>query len=432
MDWLLIGIIAVIVYALVAGYIKYANLWEEHVTFYGPILALKTDNVAFFDYFRRHTGFWRIYGTLGAVLVVVISIAMTVMLVLGVHNSMMNPPPPEGIFEPHNLFAIPGVNDFLPLTFAVLIGLIVTLVVHEFGHAILCRVENIRVQSMGLLIAVIPIGAFVEPDGEEVEAASRSERIRMYGAGITNNIIVGLVCFAAIVGLMGMAVPLSTPMIQGVYADSPADMAGLSQNSVIYAVNGMTVESVTDVSDILKTTAPGDALSVTTLKDSIFSDHTLILGEWPEGENDKPIGFMGIQYYSMESGKNVFNTLIKSPLGPIFLLVLPINTVLAGDSLNLGILAFDVPYMNMWDVPFSGFWGVIQILFWIFWFNLLVGTFNALPFIPLDGGYIMQEGVGRLFEKLGRSDLTSFVVSLVSALMISVILLLLIIPYMFG
>jgi len=432
MDWLLIGIIAVIVYALVAGYIKYANLWEEHVTFYGPILALKTDNVAFFDYFRRHTGFWRIYGTLGAVLVVVISIAMTVMLVLGVHNSMMNPPPPEGIFEPHNLFAIPGVNDFLPLTFAVLIGLIVTLVVHEFGHAILCRVENIRVQSMGLLIAVIPIGAFVEPDGEEVEAASRSERIRMYGAGITNNIIVGLVCFAAIVGLMGMAVPLSTPMIQGVYADSPADMAGLSQNSVIYAVNGMTVESVTDVSDILKTTAPGDALSVTTLKDSIFSDHTLILGEWPEGENDKPIGFMGIQYYSMESGKNVFNTLIKSPLGPIFLLVLPINTVLAGDSLNLGILAFDVPYMNMWDVPFSGFWSVIQILFWIFWFNLLVGTFNALPFIPLDGGYIMQEGVGRLFEKLGRSDLKSFVVSLVSALMISVILLLLIIPYMFG
>lgn len=432
MDWLLIGIIAVIVYALVAGCIKYANLWEEHVTFYGPILALKTDNVAFFDYFRRHTGFWRIYGTLGAVLVVVISIAMTVMLVLGVHNSMMNPPPPEGIFEPHNLFAIPGVNDFLPLTFAVFIGLFVTLVVHEFGHAILCRVENIRVQSMGLLIAVIPIGAFVEPDGEEVEAASRSERIRMYGAGITNNIIVGLVCFAAIVGLMGMAVPLSTPMIQGVYADSPADMAGLSQNSVIYAVNGMTVESVTDVSDILKTTAPGDALSVTTLKDSIFSDHTLILGEWPEGENDKPIGFMGIQYYSMESGKNVFNTLIKSPLGPIFLLVLPINTVLAGDSLNLGILAFDVPYMNMWDVPFSGFWGVIQILFWIFWFNLLVGTFNALPFIPLDGGYIMQEGVGRLFEKLGRSDLTSFVVSLVSALMISVILLLLIIPYMFG
>ena len=142
-------------------------------------------------------------------------------------------------------------------------GLFVTLVVHEFGHAILCRVENTRVQSIGLLIAVIPIGAFVEPDGEEVEAASRSERIRMYGAGITNNIIVGLVCFAAIVGLMGMAVPLSTPMIQGVYADSPADMAGLSQNSVIYAVNGMTVESVTDVSDILKTTAPGDALSVT-------------------------------------------------------------------------------------------------------------------------------------------------------------------------
>jgi len=432
MDWLLIGIIAVIVYALVAGYIKYAHLWEDHVTFYGPILALKTEKVAFFDYFRRQTGFWRVYGTLGAVLVVVISIAMTVMLVLGVHNSMINPPPPEGIFEPHNLLAIPGVNDFLPLSLAVLIGLFVTLVVHEFGHAILCRVEDIQVKSMGLLVAVIPIGAFVEPDEEGVNKASRSSRIRMYGAGITNNIVVGLVCFAAIVVLMGMAAPLSTPMIQGVYVDSPAYQAGISPNSVIYAVNGFTVESVTDVSDILQTTAPGDDLAVTTLKDDVLSDYTLVLNEWPEGENAKPVGFMGIQYYSPESGKYLFDNLIKSPLGPIFLLVLPINTVLAGDGMNLGILAFDVPYVDMWDVPFSGFWGVVQIFFWIFWFNLLVGTFNALPFIPLDGGYIMQEGVGRLFEKLGRSDLTSFVVSLVSSVMISVIILLLIIPYLLG
>ena len=432
MDWLLIGIIAVIIYALVAGYIKYAHLWEDHITFYGPILALKTEKVGFFDYFRRQAGFWRVYGTLGAALVVVISVLMSALLVLGVYNSMINPPSPVGIYEPQNILAIPGVNDFIPITFAVIISFFVTLVVHEFGHAILCRVEDIRVKSTGILFAVIPIGAFVEPDEEEVESAPSSSKIRMYGAGITNNLVVALVCFVAIIALMGMVVPSSTPMIQGVYVDYPADIAGISQNSVIYAVDGVVVESTTDVSDILGTTAPGDTLTVTTVKDGVYSDYTLILEEWPEDLGTRSGGFMGVVYYSPESAQYVFNTLIKSPLGPLLLLYVPINTVIEDDSLNLGILAFDVPYVDVWEVPFSGFWGVIQVLFWIFWFNLAVGTFNALPFIPLDGGYIMQEGVKRIFEKRGRSDLVPIVVTLISSFMVAVILLLLIIPYILG
>ncbi|WAI00785.1 site-2 protease family protein [Methanogenium organophilum] len=432
MEWLFIGIIAVIVYALVAGYIKYSHIWEDHITFYGPILALKTEKVGFFDYFRRQAGFWRGYGTLGAILVVVISVLMSALLVLGVYSSLMNPPAPEGIYEPQNILAIPGVNDFIPITYAVIIAFFITLLVHEFGHAILCRVEDIRVKSTGILFAVIPIGAFVEPDEEEVENAPRPSKIRMYGAGITNNLVVALVCFVAIVGLMGMATPLSTPIVKGVYVGYPADLSGISPDSVISAVDGVPVESVHDVSDILQTTAPGDTLSVTTLKDGMYSDYSLVLEEWPKDLSNKTSGFMGVVYYSPESAQLAFNTFVKSPIGPLLLLYVPINTVIDDDSLNLGILAFDVAYAEMWDVPFSGFWGVVQVLFWTFWFNLAVGTFNALPFIPLDGGYIMQEGVTGILEKRGRKDLVPFVVSLISSFMVAVMLLLLVIPYIFG
>lgn len=432
MEWLIIGIFAVIVYALVAGYIKYSHIWEEHITFYGPILALKTDNVGFFDYFRRQAGFWRGYGTLGAVLVVVISVLMSALLILGVYNSMMNPPSPEGIYEPQNILAIPGVNDFIPITFAVIFAFFVTLVVHEFGHAILCRVEDIRVKSTGILFAVIPIGAFVEPDEDEVETAPRRSKIRMYGAGITNNLVVALVCFVAIVALMGMATPSSTPMVKGVYADYPADLSGMSPDSVIYAVDGVSVGSVQEVSDILQTTVPGDTVSVTTVKGGAYSEYTLVLEEWPEDLGNKTSGFMGVVYYSPESAEYAFNRFVRSPLGPLLLLYVPINTVIDDDSLNLGILAFDVSYVGMWDVPFSGFWGVVQILFWTFWFNLAVGTFNALPFIPLDGGYIMKEGVTGILEKRGRSDLVPIVVNLISSFMVAVMILLLVIPYMFG
>ena len=432
MEWLIIGIIAVIVYALVAGYIKYSHRWEEHITFYGPILALKTDNVGFFDYFRRQTKFWRGYGTLGAILVVVISVLMSALLMLGVYNSMMNPPAPEGIYEPQNILAIPGVNDFIPITFAVIVAFFVTLVVHEFGHAILCRVEDIRVKSTGILFAVIPIGAFVEPDEEEVENAPRPSKIRMYGAGITNNLVVALICFVAIVGLMGMATPSSTPMVKGVYVDYPADQAGIIPDSVISAIDGVSVESVQDVSDVLESTAPGDTLTVTMVEGGEYSDHTLVLAQWPDDLSNKTSGFMGVVYYSPESAEYAFQNLVRSPLGPLLLLYVPINTVIDDDSLNLGILAFDVAYVDMWDVPFSGFWGVVQILFWTFWFNLAVGTFNALPFIPLDGGYIMKEGVTGILEKRGRSDLVPLVVNLISSFMVAVMLLLLFIPYLFG
>ena len=121
------------------------------------------------------------------------------------------------------------MNDFIPFTFAVWFGLIATMVVHEFGHAILCRVEGIRVKSMGVLLAVIPIGAFVEPDEEDQEKTKGLPKMRMFGAGITNNILLGLACFALVVFLLGFAVPVLDPLHQwSVYADSPAHAAGVT------------------------------------------------------------------------------------------------------------------------------------------------------------------------------------------------------------
>ncbi|NIP35131.1 MAG: peptidase, partial [Thermoplasmata archaeon] len=34
------------------------------------------------------------------------------------------------------------------------------------------------------------------------------------------------------------------------------------------------------------------------------------------------------------------------------------------------------------------------------WLNLMVGIFNALPAIPLDGGYIFRDGFSWLIQKL--------------------------------
>ncbi|MEA2034763.1 MAG: site-2 protease family protein [Euryarchaeota archaeon] len=433
MNWLLVVFFLVALYALIAGYIKYNNLWEKYITFYGPILAIKTENVAFFDRVIPYSLFFRIYGTLGVVIVIVISVLMSLMLVFSLWRTVIITPEPIGIYAPQNLLAIPGVNEFIPFSFAVWFAFVFTLVIHEFGHAVLCRVEGIRIRSMGVLLAIIPIGAFVEPEEEDVLESKGMPKIRMFGAGITNNILVGLLCFILMFSLLGLAVPTSTPLIKGIYQDYPADIAGVPPFSVIKEVNGVDIVSRDDVTTILESTRPGDEINlVISSETGEQGRYSLTLAEWPNDSAIRAVpdsGFMGIYYYDAFAVKNLFDRIV-SPAGLLLMIYVPIDTVMNNEQLMMGILAFDSPAAVVWDVPFPLFWVVIQTLFWCGWFNLAVGTFNALPFIPLDGGYIMQEGVTRFFERRNRPELAKYVVAAVSWLMLFIVIALIALPYM--
>ncbi|WP_042705542.1 site-2 protease family protein [Methanomicrobium mobile] len=429
MDWLIIVLLVIAVYLLIVEYIRQRNLFPDYVMFYGPILALKTDNVKFFDRFIPYTRFFRAYGTLGALMVVVVSVLMSILMLLTLYRTAMSPPPATGIYEPQNILAIPGVNEFLPLSFAVIFAFVVTLAVHEGGHGILSRIEGMRVKSTGLLFFVIPIGAFVEPDEKDVESASRKARIRMFGAGITNNIAVALVSFIAVVLLMGLAVPADTPYVNSIYKDYPAYNAGLEPNSLIVSYNGVPISTRADLYGYLDKTKPGDIVELGTEKNGVVSYHKLTLSEWPKGSNNE-YGFMGVAFYDAAQVKKIFNAMSLSPIGPIFLVYVPINTMMDGNSMGLGILAFDSPEYICWDVPFAGFWTVVQVFFWLFWLNFAVATFNALPFVPLDGGYIMKEGVQHIFEKRKYPEkYANMVVASLSWFMIMVVVMIIFIPH---
>ena len=431
MDWLLVTLGIVLVYAVLAYTIHSRKLWGNHIVFYGPIMAIKTDRVGFFDWFARYRTFFRIYGTIGVVMVVVVSVLMTAMLVLSLQTTIVQKPAPTAVNELQNVLAIPGLNDFIPLTLAVILGLIITMVVHEFGHAILCRVEGIRVKSMGILVPVIPIGAFVEPDEEDQEKSKGLPKMRMFGAGITNNILVGVICFCLLIFLLGSAVPLATPFVNGVYVDSPAQTAGVLPDSVIKEVNGVSVASRDDVSRVLDRTKPGDTASLVAETGGIPRTYTLILAAWPEGTSNKTSGFMGVSYYDTAQMKQVFNNL-ASPIGFLVLLAVPIWVFMDPTSWgSFMILMNDTAASSMWSVPFPHFWLVIQVLFWCGWWNLVVGTFNALPLIPLDGGYILKEGVDRLLDRKGLIRYSAHVVAAVSYIMIAVIIAIFILPTLF-
>jgi membrane-associated protease RseP (regulator of RpoE activity) len=134
--------------------------------------------------------------------------------------------------------AIPGLNPMLPLVYGI-IGLIVALVVHEMAHGIQTRANDMKVDSMGLLHAVVPIGAFCEPNNEEINNCSRKARSSMYAAGIAVNLTLALVLFLVMsMGLMGtMSSKVGdNAAVINVTADSPAYYSGIGYSSVILEV----------------------------------------------------------------------------------------------------------------------------------------------------------------------------------------------------
>ncbi len=429
MDWLIPAIIAIIAAYLVIALVIHRKGWfGDNITFYGPLIAIKTTKVGFFDRFIPYARSLRWYGSFGVVMVAVASVFVAASLLISLGLMLSAPPSPTGIFAPRNILLIPGLNEYVPSTIAVWFAFVVAITIHEFGHGVLCRVEGIPVKGMGVIFFVVPIGFFVEPDDQELEKKPGMPKVRMFGAGITNNLVIGVICFAAMIFVAGAAVPATGPIIGGLYADYPAANAGVPPDSLITAINGITVHTREDVSAILNSTKPGDTVALQVEGAGGPSTYTLTLADWPNGTPGSPTtGFMGVEYYDppgvITTVKDSF-----SPLGFLRLITVPFTSM---TSNSLRVIAFTTPEEQFYAVPIGSFWfwGLVHALFWLGWINLNLGIFNALPMVPLDGGYIMKEGVDRFSARWGFSRYANAITSAISTVMLFAIFSIILIPY---
>ncbi|ELY92777.1 peptidase M50 [Natrialba hulunbeirensis JCM 10989] len=224
----------------------------------GPILTFHTKRGRdFLDWLSGPKRFWRAWANIGIGIAVVVMATMFVFLLLAAIAALTTPQPTGGVQQPRNVLVIPGVNDFLPLsaTPGIVVGLLVGLVVHEGGHGLLCRVEDIDINSMGIaMLAIIPFGAFVEPDQESSKDASRGGQTRMFAAGVTNNFAVTIIAFALLFGPIAGAIAVAPgAAVGGVAPGSPAEDAGIEPNDRITAIDG---EPVDDNDDLLASLDP--------------------------------------------------------------------------------------------------------------------------------------------------------------------------------
>jgi len=227
----------------------------DYVGLQGPITTLHTQRgKILLNRLARYKRFWRAWSNIGVGVALVVMVGSFLMLILVGITAVMSPQP-TAVNQPRNVLVIPGVNDFLPLSMApeILFGLLVALVVHEGGHGLLCRVEDIEISSMGLAtLSFIPIGAFVEPDEESQRAASRGGKTRMFAAGVTNNFAITLVAFALLFGPVAGAISVAPGAAVGAsLPGSGAEDANIGEGDRITALNGQPIEDNEDLRETL-------------------------------------------------------------------------------------------------------------------------------------------------------------------------------------
>ncbi|WP_435124160.1 site-2 protease family protein [Halobaculum sp. D14] len=261
--WILAGVLA---YTLAATALQSKGYLPNAVNVQGPLTTIHTTyGRRLLDRLSRPKRFWRAWSNVGVGIAVVVMVGMFAFLLNAAATTLRHPVQTQAN-KPSNFLIIPGVNDFLPWAVApeILLGLLVALVVHEGGHGLLCRVENIDIDSLGVvLFALIPVGAFVEPDEESQRGASRGARTRMFAAGVTNNIVVTAVAFALLFGpVIGSVVAAPGVAVGGAYPGAPAAQAGISGGDRITEVGGTPVSNTTELDAALAAAPPNVTVEV--------------------------------------------------------------------------------------------------------------------------------------------------------------------------
>lgn len=466
MPWLTIILLILLLWSILVLYVSRRG--SKKFRPYGPAIMWSTTRGREKIESWGKRGFWAIYGDASIIITIIFMVFTFVLLiweaflVIGIPRSMAP--------SPLAALGLPGINPFIPITYGIL-AIVVAVVIHELFHGLQSANNGIEIKSMGVLFFIVPVGAFVEPDEENLRKSSRRVRMRVFSSGPSTNIVASfafLVLFLLLMSTVsspstgalitysgngdlmpgdlvlsidgknitsageigtinidpGKQVPLvierkssklyatviSGLWVNAVLQNSPAWSAGIKPGEVLISVNGILMKNSTAFNSFMDNTTAGEMISLKFIFNGEFRYYNVTLIDKYKfyssyapnynSPNFKGRGFLGVSMAYMNatySDPSQIMSLLSNPFksgifqGFIFLITLPF----------IGLSPFPSYFNSVYLTPFipAVFWPLANVIYWIFWINLMLGLTNALPLLPLDGGYVLRDFISGVLEK---------------------------------
>tara|TARA_B100000927_G_scaffold164912_1_gene132842 strand:+ start:249 stop:1448 length:1200 start_codon:yes stop_codon:yes gene_type:complete len=382
--------------------------------------------------------------------------------------------PPETAPSASELVAIPGLNPVIPLGWGAL-AFIVALVIHEFGHGLQARAHGMRIRSFGLLqLGPLPLGAFAEPQYEELTTAPSKERMRMFAAGPATNIFAAVICLMFLGGLAGQFVAEDSGVhVRGIVQDEGAYDAGLQPWDTIQFIDEEPVANVDAFYDVMAGYSANDSISITVMhRDGQIETVNATLSDKYEyytdlGWSSSDLETLGIErgdpFLGVEglSGSTAGIDRLAGPLSPRWegnimqkSIMVPFHTlsmmIVPFELQGVAMHPFEESLLQADDNSFAktlgtdGLLFLVNLFFWLLWVNILLGFTNLIPMVPFDGGHMFKDmlrGILNGVKKVGRKlkfwdinpmwieHISSKASNISSLALLGMILFILIIPY---
>ncbi len=323
---------------------------------------------------------------------------------------------------PASLLPLPGINPILPIFYGWL-AIICAIVIHEGAHGVIARNRGFDVKSSGLLFfLIIPFGAFVDVDEEQISKSKAKDSLRVMAAGVSANIVMAIVCILAVL----LIVNGLTPVIDGVYIygvdeGQPADVSGLLPGDVFISIDDIQIENYEILNNTFASKSPGDTIHVTVARGKNWEETFSASITLTESEGR---AIMGV---------SIGDLLIEERLGiykTVNLETLPIYMV--PPSLVPGIVPFSDSLIPFFSHPLGSEWHVYaNVFFWIWFVNVNVAVFNALPIYPFDGGRMFDISLKSILKRKISEKNISKITYAVTIVLVCVLILIAVIPYLF-
>ncbi len=207
--------------------------------------------------------------------------------------------------------------------------------------------------------------------------------------------------------------------------DGPAENAGLKPGMVITSLNDTVIRSEAELRSVIENSTHKAPVNITVL----VPGEDPALGEW--FVRDETVVTVNLtskwlwyythyNYLNEEEYKNVsYMGIGVSPFGLTVVEAEHLTDLYAHPYANVGtgggavdstvrLLALPFigyspvlpPATDLYDtgvVPDGAFWTMVNVLYWVFWGNVMLGFANAMPALPFDGGYMFRDMLRWLF-----------------------------------